>query len=118
VLSGSTPPHLAYLPVNDGRVAAGALAMVTVHTARTHAMAGRPDTPRLAGRCPASGYHPGQAGQAKAEPAMGCRTRQATSRPMGHMLWAEGQPSEPWPAGRKPTQQPDFFLKFFFKLFN
>jgi hypothetical protein len=76
---GLNTAHLAYLPTDDGRVTMGTLATVIAHDARTHAVAGRSDAPRMAGRRPASGRHPGQARQAKAEPAMGCHTRQAAS---------------------------------------
>jgi hypothetical protein len=79
VLPGSTPPHLACLPTDDGCITAGTLAMVTAHAAHTCVVAGRSDAPRMAGRRPASGRHLGQARQAKAEPAMGCHVRQAAS---------------------------------------
>jgi hypothetical protein len=79
VLPGSTPPHLARLPTDDVRITTGALATMTVHAARTRAVAGRPDVPRLAGHHLASGRHRGQAGQAKAEPAMGSRVKHAAS---------------------------------------
>jgi hypothetical protein len=75
VLPGPAPPHLAGLPVDDGHVAMGTLATVIAHATRTRAVAGRPDVPPLVGRRPASGCHPGQAGQAKAEKAMGCHAR-------------------------------------------
>jgi hypothetical protein len=47
---------------------------------------------------------------------MGSRVKHAAS-PDGPRPWAEGQPNEPWPVGRKLAQQPDFFL-IFLELFN
>jgi hypothetical protein len=110
----STPPHLAYLPSDDGRVAMAALATVTTHAARTSAVAGRPDAPRLVGCCLMSRRQPVQAGQATTEPAMGCGTRQAASPngPPGH-----GLKDVPLCHGLQAESRPNSHIPFFKILF-